>query len=518
VIPTSTATPVTVRGTTQQWFEENNKKPWFWPITVLGGFLGTYTVGVSALLLWAWRGGSTIFSRTWLHTIAAKPLLITPGLGRWALFIGYGQRVLKLRAVEKASTDYFGLPATQPGGSVILPDARGDSLHERIAQALGPQQPVMLLGKGGAGKSTLLARWVYLALTGQLPATLKGFRPVLVPASYYEGSLVKAIAGALRERDGVAVDESVMQAQLQSGKYLILFDGVSEVEADKQGAINEILRTARNADFQNCRFLISTRPLEGIPAEISTFHLQPLTVNVVLDLLPRYGLGRERESQLRQQLQSFGDKPIEPLLFTMALEQSGSGQLSATRTQLYERYFRRLLHAESDEMLWSGWRTALEMLAQWFLLDTGRRGAGLPHEPLVDLVAGKRGDGAAAGNLLERLRRFYRLPAKDELDLLQHLQASGLLQGGRRWRFAHDTFEEYFAASCLVSRLDKDDQLPRLDKWIGIHEQEVEFCEVLDFVKEMTDAVTRRRIVRIGVPSLWQERLENDNADHPGPA
>jgi predicted NACHT family NTPase len=375
----------------------------------------------------------------------------------------------------------------------------------------------MLLGKGGAGKSTLLARWVYLGLTSQLPASLRGFRPVLVPASYYEKSLLKAIADTLRERDGIAVDESVVQAQLQSGKYLILFDGISEVDSDKLQAINDIIRTARNADFQNCRFLISTRPLEGIPADVSTFQLQPLTVNVILDLLPRYDLERERENLLRRQLQSFGDKPVEPLLFTMALDQSGSGQLSTTRSQLYERYFRRLLRAESDETSWAGWRAALEKLAEWFLLDTGRRGVGLPYEPLVDLIAGKKGDGAAAGNLLERLRRFYRLPAKDELDLLQHLQASGLLQGGRRWRFAHDTFEEYFAASCLVSRLDKDDQLPRLDKWIGIHEQEVEFCEVLDFVKEMTDAAARRRIVKIGVPASWQERLEKDNAGHPGP-
>ena len=497
--------------TVARFYDENHDKAWFGPMIVLGGFSTTYILGMTALLLLAWQGGSTIFSRTWLYSIAAKPLLITPGLGRWALFLGYQKRLAKLKAVNQASKDYFGLPAEDPTGSVVLPDLTGETLNERIIQVLGPQQPVVIIGKGGAGKSTLLARWAFLALKGQLPASLKGFRPVLISASYYGGNLVKAIADTLRERDGVAVDEETTRTQLQSGRFLLLFDGITEVETNKQESLLEILRTCRHADFQGCRFLVSTRPLEGIPDEISTFQLRPLTLDVISVLLPRYGLERERESQVRRQLQSFGAKPIEPLLFAMALAQSSDEKVSNSRAQLYERYFRRLLKVGPNETLWSGWRAASEILAQWFLLSPGKRGIGLPHEPLVQLIVGEKGKGQEAENLVERLRRLYRLPVKDELDLLQQLEAAGLLQGGRRWRFAHDTFEEYFAASYLVSHFDQEERWPSLDKWIGLLEREQEFLEVLDFMREMTDEPTRQHILNLDLPSSWKERLEQEN-------
>lgn len=109
---------------------------------------------------------------------------------------------------------------------------------------------------------------------------------MLISASYYERHLVKAVADTLRERNGVAVDEKMTQAQLQSGQFLILFDGVSEVETDKQHSLREILRTSQNADFQGCRFLIATRPREKIPTGIPSLYLRPLTSDVVFATSP----------------------------------------------------------------------------------------------------------------------------------------------------------------------------------------------------------------------------------------
>lgn len=134
------------------------EKPWLWPIVALGSSFKAYVLGITALLVLALRRGSTIFARTWLSSVAAKPLLITPRLGSWALFLGYTRRLGKLRAVGQAASGYFGLPAEDTSGAIVLPDATGESLHERIHQALGPQQPVLIIGKGGSGKRTLLAR------------------------------------------------------------------------------------------------------------------------------------------------------------------------------------------------------------------------------------------------------------------------------------------------------------------------------------------------------------------------
>ena len=280
-------------------FSRNNrwaavrKTIWFWPTTIVS----MYVIGMIALLCLARNRGSTVFSRGWLIKIAAKPLLMTPGLGRGIIFLGYYHRLIKLGAVERASKNYFGLPAEDSAGSTILPDATGESLHQRISRSLLPQEPVIVIGNGGAGKSTLLARWAFLALKGQLPSNLGSSRPVLVSASYYENNLIKAVADTLRERDGVALDEETTLAQLQSSNFLILFDGLSEVVGDKQQAFREIIRTARHADFKNCRFLISTRPLEGIPPEICAFHLKPLSSEICNQLAAALRIGpRARES------------------------------------------------------------------------------------------------------------------------------------------------------------------------------------------------------------------------------
>ncbi|MDQ3802885.1 MAG: hypothetical protein M3416_03410 [Acidobacteriota bacterium] len=509
--PANYARPFGLPPALSEFYRKYHQSAWFWPLTVLGGFLVTYALGMGALLLLAWRRGSIIFSRTFLISVAAKPLLVAPALGRRILFLGYRKRAARLRDVRRASEDYYGLPAEDSGGLIPL-DPRGESLHARIAAALGPQQPVLLVGKGGAGKSTVLARLTHLAVEGRLPPPLKGLVPVLVPASYYSTSLVRAVADTLRARDGVAVDEQIVKGQLQSGGFLILFDGVSEVITPTQESLEEILRTARHADYRGCRFIVSTRPLDPAPADAAAIQLHPLTLDVVSYLLEHSSLHAARRHRVLRQLRHFGQKPIAPLLFSMVVEAQEDQQASSTRSQIYERYFRELLRAGKDDNLWSGWQRALETLALHTLIETGRRGVGLPHERLMNLIGERQVDGQTVESLSKRLYRLYHLPVKDELDLLNQLLAAGLLQRGRRWRFAHDTFEEFFAASHIVSYFDSNEAWPPLDEWRGSQELEQAFTEVLEFVREMMDEHSKARAASANLPERWRDCL----AESPG--
>jgi len=470
-------------------YENNYKKPWFWVLTTVGTPLATYLVAMSSLLLLARRRGSALFSRNLLLSLAAKPLLATPGLSRWALFIGYNHRLSELPGVSQTSRDYFDLPAKDPKGSTVRLQTARSPLLERIAQAVQPQRPVLILGNGGAGKSTVLNRLTYLAVEKRLPSPLKGFVPLLVPADYYSEKLTKAIADTLRERDGVAVNEEVIESQLQSGRFLVLFDGVSEVIADKQESLEEIVRTGKNADYRTCRFVISTRRLDLTPAGVSTFDLQPLDSTTIRDLLNEYSLGDRSKNLVLEQLKSFADKPIDALLFSMIIAASEDRILSSTRSQIYERYFRKLLKTSQDrtDNLWSGWKKALETLAFYLLIDAGRRGVGLPHERLMDCISEKKEEHETKEGLANLLRRLYHLPVDDELDLLNQLEASGLLRRERRWRFAHDTFEEYFAASYIVSYFDSNEMWPPLDQLREARKPERELSELFEFVNEMME-------------------------------
>ena len=488
-----------------EYYQEYHQRIWFWPLSVLGTFFTAYILGMAVLLLLARQRGSMVFSRTWLISVAAKPLLIAPGLGRHVLFLGYKQRLVNLKAIREVSTDYFGLPSEDATG-LIPPDSTGKQLHDRIAQALGPQQPVLLVGKGGAGKSTVLSRLTYLALEDRLPHPLQGFIPLLIPASYYIQTLTQAIADTLRARDGVAVTEEIVKAQLQSGRFLILFDGVSEVTTPKQ-TLTEIIRTAQHSDYRSCRFIISTRPLDSVPKGVHIFQLHPLTFDIISDLLTHSKLEIAHRNHVLRQLQYFGEKPIAPLLFSMIMEGHEDQHISSTRSQVYERYFRELLGVREDDTLWSGWQKALETLALHTLINTGRRGVGLPHENLMNLIGENTVSSQRIQSLPSELYRLYRLQVKDELDLLNQLVAAGLLHGGRRWRFAHDTFEEFFGASYIVSYLDSNEKFPSLNKWKESKEQEQAFCDVIEFVQEILDFASQERLTTIDLPQRWKIRL-----------
>jgi hypothetical protein len=71
-----------------------------------------------------------------------------------------------------------------------------------------------------------------------------------------KGNLVKDVADAMGELDGVAVEGKIAQSQLPSGKFLILSDGVSEVETDKQPSPPKIF--TQDADCRGRRLRIAT--------------------------------------------------------------------------------------------------------------------------------------------------------------------------------------------------------------------------------------------------------------------
>jgi hypothetical protein len=517
----STAIPI-VTETTQQIsppnvleeiIKENRNKVIVSIVVTFFGFLLAFLV----FFLSASRFGTTVFSRSWLRNSASKFSQAFPGLFKRVIFIGYKNRLLAYREIDAVrSNEYFGLPAIDSFGNNILPDKNGHNLDDAIVKALEPRKPVIVIGNGGAGKSTLLARWVFLSLNNQLSPLLKGFRPILITPPYYDGNLLEAITVVLRERDRVGVNTSDVHAQLESGKFLILFDGISEMEGDQAKGLQDILRIARNAEYENCRFLLTSRPGFIIQPDIPVFRLQPLTPKIIKGILPRYQLGKEREYQISQQLDRLEMKTIEPLMFSMILAQSEGIFYSNTRSQLYERYFRRLLKLDSDTSTWNGWKAALEILAKWFTLETGRRGVGIPHEKLVSQIEEIK--------LPHRLEKNYHLIVKDGWELLMRLNSAGLLTEGRRWRFKHDTFEEYFAANYLISQLVSkedfpniswDEVFPEISSWVESDDQQRSFLNILRFIREIAEDKNEEDgkgieniLIKADLPLLWKNALQ----------
>lgn len=153
------------------------------------------------------------------------------------------------------------------------------------------------------------------------------------------------------------------------------------------------------------------------------------------------------------------------------------------------------------------------MFADWFMLQTGHRGAGLPHETLMDLMTKPAADGIGE-SFVTRLRRLYHLPVSDELSLIRELRHSGILDGSRRWRFVHDTFEEYFAASRLISLLANESPTLPLKAWQGADRQH-DFLEVVEFLVEMADRSMLAQFQSSPLPASWRQVIQQKSRVQP---
>jgi hypothetical protein len=478
--------------------------------------LGGYLLGVIALLVLTWTRGSVVLSRSKLRRVARRLLLDAPGLGRWALFVGYRRRLIQDPRVRAAGADFFGLPLRDADNQLVPPDPTGDAMVEVLGRACDTQRAVLLVGTGGAGKTTSMARLAWLAANRKLPPEFgRSPTPVLVPAAYYDGDLLKAISDVLRERYGVGVTQETIAAQLETGDFLILFDGVSEVAAeDAEIVLRDLLRTAKNADFSRCRFFFATRPVAVEAMEDPSIQLLPLTPDVVSLLLPRYRVGAVREARVRRQLASFRSTAIAPLLFTFAIAASETESDIASRSALYERYVRGLLGVagEGRKLTWAGWRLVLSHIAGWSMLEAGQRGVGLHHHELLSRLGSEVSVRSTTLPLFEVLTQFYGFKVdgqRPSLDVTLKLERAGVLEGGppHRWRFAHDTFEEYFAAVRILDSIDATGRWPDVSSWMATSERQREFLDVLVFAVELGGSAALLSSASSTVPELWLEFL-----------
>ncbi|WTP25382.1 NACHT domain-containing protein [Streptomyces sp. NBC_00203] len=353
-------------------------------------------------------------------------------------------------------------------------EAGGEGSGMRVEAALGGAARVLLRGEAGSGKTTLL-RWLAVtaargAFTGEL-ADWNGLTPVFVKLREYSDRPLPTPEAML---DGVAapltgiMPRGWVERQLDSGRALLLIDGVDELLDRERRAVRDWLRTLLRT-YGEVRVVVTSRPAAAGAdwlrrEDFTTLNLDRMTppdlaafvrqwhqavrelgdeLPCGADELPRYEQSLLTSLKDRAHLQSLAGTPLLAAMLC-AMHLTRGSQLPRDRMELYRNALHTLVHdRDADRNVPSAVESKLSLgdklvvlrdLA-WRLSDNNRSEIAMEQAAVhvgAKLTAMRHLDAALDGKLvLEQLRDrsgMLRSPAQGRLD------------------FVHRTFQEYLAA------------------------------------------------------------------------
>jgi energy-coupling factor transporter ATP-binding protein EcfA2 len=460
-----------------------------------------------------------------------------------------------------------GSRASESFAPVVVRERHRETRTLDIAQAVRSNPALVVLGDPGAGKSTLLR---YLALCAAesefersgLPARAEGWLPLLISCAAYGSALqaqpglgpVEFIARHAGERFGIRDAEGMVQAALEDGRMLLLFDGLDEVlEGELRGAIARAIDDLIRAWApRGNRAVISSRivgyeaaALRAADAVVTLRDFDEAGIATFLrgwcvayerfargDVPEAVHDGAIRAEQLVAEIKSnAGARRLagNPLLLTiMALVQRQGVRMPERRVELYDIAARTLVET---------WNRARSLSGVALLnLPDPRLSAGLLAELALWMQEHAAAGTASAEDLLPVLVEAHRRRGTRDAEaaaaaFLHDVQRySGLLveRGPDVYSFLHLTFQEYFAARALADMSSATARWrilqPRLHdpRWretirltaaeIGIMKRREE--EVTDLVRRILRAVPRpsretmRRFKERGCASLTTGELQ----------
>jgi len=382
------------------------------------------------------------------------------------------------------------LAAPEGQDSDVEEDAGGVSQsYEEILDQMGSANRRLLIrGEAGSGKSTLL-RWTALQAaqpgTGDSPAQeARGWRdciPFLIRLRDYPQGKLPAVFDLPRDvaKNVGAPPEAWVKSLLESGRALLLFDGVDEVPNDRRDDVRAEIANIIQAYPQNF-FLVSTRPA-AVPVgwladgDFAEALINPMSESDRTAFIRKWHaavqeqLHRDKRLSDEENLPSLAERltaklrqspPIarlatNPLLCGMicALHRERQEQLPETQVELCEDLCKTLLHRREKES-----RLDTEQLSPTYSRLNYEQKHAVVQELAHYMVRNGQSSVAADqadGCIAEALSRFapHTSPTRQRED--QHaadvrralVERSGLLRepAPGRLDFIHNTLKEYLA-------------------------------------------------------------------------
>ncbi len=351
--------------------------------------------------------------------------------------------------------DYYVSPDTYEEDTKMLSGATLEKLD-------GISRFLVIQGTGGLGKSMMMRHLFLDTAAKYLPG---GVVPVFIPVRYFgEKDLdLESFVFSRFNLFGTGFTRKEFAALLQSGRFLLLFDGFDEISESCMDAFVAGMESLTDM-YPDNRFILSSRPFNDFLSmnRFSELHLEPLKKEQALSLV--------RRLRFRPDVPEIKEKFLQALdqsLFASHRDFAENPLLLTIMLMTFEEY------AEVPTKMNLFYREAFQTLARRHDASKGaykrQFRTGLPAETLESYFAEFCARSYREGkysfrdddiwyyfvNLLERKKRKDdQTRAEDFLyDLCANLCL--LYRDGSEYSFTHRSFQEYFTALYFSRQLEE---------------------------------------------------------------
>jgi hypothetical protein len=189
----------------------------------------------------------------WLVTQIAKPLTISPKLGRWLIFLGYRARLLRAIKIANPPADIARLgleqvqrdPAQSVAPTTPLPD---------VGNLLQTANVVILEHSQYPELGEYLARQIALRTIHR--GALEDCLPILIPKGYWKGDTPASASEVLKSLYAVPTDSGdVLRGQMENGGLVFIIEAVDELEK-QDDLLLEMFKLKRSKAYPHCFLLL----------------------------------------------------------------------------------------------------------------------------------------------------------------------------------------------------------------------------------------------------------------------
>lgn len=371
---------------------------------------------------------------------------------------------------------------------------------------------IIVTGTGGIGKSMLM-RHCFLSTiqnTQLIPVLveLRGLNDTDTENISIENYIYKTL-----KIFGFKLEEEYFKYSLETGCYLILFDGFDEVKNSISQKITQEINDFSNQYNENY-IIVSSRPsYEFIGwSDFVEYSAMPLTKEQALSLISKLDYDKDLKKKFIQRLdeslfdkyQSFASNPL--LLTIMLLTFEERVSFPDNKTDFYEQAFATLFHKHDSmkrgkykrEILSGlGYEDFKKVFSYFCFRTFFKNKYEFTEQAVLENIARAKVKITSPINF-------------QETDYLKDLTNAVcmLVHEGLNYRFSHRSFQEYFAA-VYTTQLSDDEQKRFIGAWLG----EDDFRSTSDFLNILCDLQPERflkNVLYAPLKELYNMYRENE--------